>query len=93
MLRKAQKISWPLPLVSGESHKWWGGGHIFGKIRAGARIFRRVRIFCYNGGDFGIFEFVLCNSTKLSKAEDKQLMESVSNRQIISVEDQSPCKG
>ena len=48
MLRKALKISKPLPLVSGEAHLL-GGAHIFCKIRASARIFRGVRIFCYTG--------------------------------------------
>ena len=47
MLRKALKISRPLPLVSGEAHLC--GAHIFCKIRAGARIFRGIRIFCYTG--------------------------------------------
>ena len=35
--------------VSGEALMW--GAHIFCKIRAGSRIFRRVRIFFYTGQD------------------------------------------
>ena len=33
------------PCVRGSTLMW--GGYIFCKIRAGARIFRWVRIFCY----------------------------------------------
>ena len=36
-----------VPCVRGSTLMW--GAHIFCKIRAGARISRRVRIFCYTG--------------------------------------------
>ena len=36
-----------VPCVRGSTFTW--GTHIFCKIRAGARIFRGVRIFCYTG--------------------------------------------
>ena len=35
------------PCVKESTFTW--GAHIFCKIRAGARIFRGVRIFCYTG--------------------------------------------
>ena len=35
------------PCVRGSTFTW--GAHIFCKVRAGARIFRGVRIFCYTG--------------------------------------------
>ena len=39
-----------VPCVMGKHIYLRGGAHIFCKIRAGARIFRGVRIFCYTGG-------------------------------------------
>ena len=62
-VRKALKISRPLPLVSGEAH-YVGGGHIFCKIRASARIFRQVRIFCYIM--YRSMGYFINNSLKLS---------------------------
>ena len=40
------------PCIRGSTLMWGGGGHIFCKIRAGARIFRRVRINCYTDSHF-----------------------------------------